>query len=579
MQIDNINRSTICLADFIGKLNQRGSFVIPDYQRGYVWGQKPKHASKEVDSVTYMLRTILDGLQYDRDIFIQGVTVHESGDDIVLVDGQQRTTFFYLLLKFLGYDSYLSIRYDVRTQSNDFLHALDVSDCKRDDDEEFQDIFFFKRTLRIFARNIDTAQRDKLRNYILNHIRFLYINIEDASKARIVFTMMNGNKAQMRQAELIKSELLRRSSLTSADSPILPAENIEIRGRMARAWDRWLHWWNRPDIKAFFNIKKDKPLGWLLPLYAGNDSVTLEDYRRRLNDKADTESDVRKAKTLFKELTLLQNRLEDAFNDSAVYNKMGAILRMTDSSRIRSFLQWYSDSVVTIGKDVVKEQLSKYLDWTVIGMSHDEIVKTLTTSDYRDAYKSKRKGFYKIITERFLYSNDKQAARRWLLRNNVLEDCAMAENNTAERRFDFSIWDNYSLEHIKAKSMVFHKDEYGHILNTKDEIVECPLPDNAIMREDMPVAEISDKEKLKLSEHCLGNLVLLYKDDNSTFGKKDFEPKKKAFFDINDSAGFKSRHLLHTVSVFARSQWGPKEIRDQMVREINRFINEYPETL
>lgn len=71
---------------------------------------------------------------------------------------------------------------------------------------------------------------------------------------------------------------------------------------------------------------------------------------------------MRRAKTLFKELTVLQNRLEDAFNDSAVYNRMGAILRMADRSRIRAFLQWYSDSVVALGKDTVKEQLARYLD-------------------------------------------------------------------------------------------------------------------------------------------------------------------------------------------------------------------------
>lgn len=97
-------------------------FVLKVGHRGFYFQKKRK----------ILLRTLLDGLEDGRDIFIQGVTVHESGDDIVLVDGQQRTTFFFLLLKFLGYDGYFAIRYDVRRQSDDFLRNLDPADCARD---------------------------------------------------------------------------------------------------------------------------------------------------------------------------------------------------------------------------------------------------------------------------------------------------------------------------------------------------------------------------------------------------------------------------------------------------------------
>ncbi len=54
---------------------------------------------------------------------MQGITVSQvkDQDDYVIVDGQQRTTFFYLLLKFLGYSGYIKIHYDVRTASMTFL--------------------------------------------------------------------------------------------------------------------------------------------------------------------------------------------------------------------------------------------------------------------------------------------------------------------------------------------------------------------------------------------------------------------------------------------------------------------------
>ena len=78
------------------------------------------------------------------------------------------------------------------------------------------------------------------------------------------------------------------------------------------------------------------------------------------------------------------------------------------------------------------------------------------------------------------------------------------------------------------------------------------------------------------SEHSIGNLVLLYKNDNSSFNAADFKEKKNLYFTIKDDAGFQSRHLLHTVSVFANSTWEGKDIAKHKRQEIERFTNDYP---
>lgn len=48
----------------------------------------------EENSVLNILDTLIDGFVNDKDVFLQGITVCEKGADIILVDGQQRTTFF-----------------------------------------------------------------------------------------------------------------------------------------------------------------------------------------------------------------------------------------------------------------------------------------------------------------------------------------------------------------------------------------------------------------------------------------------------------------------------------------------------
>ena len=74
-------------------LDKGKTFVIPNYQRGYIWGKSNK-SDKDKNSVEFILDTIIDGFSKQTDIFLQGVTVSESDTNIELIDGQQRTVFF-----------------------------------------------------------------------------------------------------------------------------------------------------------------------------------------------------------------------------------------------------------------------------------------------------------------------------------------------------------------------------------------------------------------------------------------------------------------------------------------------------
>ena len=76
-------------------------FVIPNYQRGYKWSVKSK--GKE-SSLEHLLLDLVDEFvkNPNSDYFLQGVTVTERFIDgrknVVLIDGQQRTTSIYLIL-------------------------------------------------------------------------------------------------------------------------------------------------------------------------------------------------------------------------------------------------------------------------------------------------------------------------------------------------------------------------------------------------------------------------------------------------------------------------------------------------
>lgn len=145
--------NTITLVEYLNKVDpNNGAFIIPSYQRGYVWGQE--RIGQRVNSVVNILESLIDGFNNNKEIFLQGITVCEDGNNITLVDGQQRTTFFYLLLKYLNFDGHFSIHYAVREQSDTFLKEFSVAailnaDYAKLDNEEFQDIYFFKKSIFI----------------------------------------------------------------------------------------------------------------------------------------------------------------------------------------------------------------------------------------------------------------------------------------------------------------------------------------------------------------------------------------------------------------------------------------------
>ncbi len=89
--------ATITLREYLEKGK---TFVIPNYQRGYVWGKNKSGNTK--NAVEYMLdESLIPGFNNKSQIFIQGITVTEKAKEIVLIDGQQRTTFFTFCLNIL----------------------------------------------------------------------------------------------------------------------------------------------------------------------------------------------------------------------------------------------------------------------------------------------------------------------------------------------------------------------------------------------------------------------------------------------------------------------------------------------
>jgi len=553
----------ISLGDLIA---QNPIITIPPYQRGYIWGKNRKDTSE--NSVEHVLRSIRDSIltpSIPKQLFLQGLTVSETSDGISVIDGQQRMTFFFLLLTCLQYKNNMQIRYNVRRdncvggageflrsiigKSTDELHEM----AKEDTNEKFQDLYFFKKTIRtILAENIPHERI----NDILTNIRFLYIVIPDR-KASTVFTMMNGNKADMSEEEIIKAELLRLVSLSDDNSEDIRWEQNALRSRYAREWDKWLYWWNQNKVREFYRTE-GHTMGWLLRTYfvrraQGKKQFSFENFKETCLLGENPELS---AKQTFYDLRHLQKSFEDIYNSAyeterkkRLHNIIGAILLLLPKGDRSKFIIDYFAHANSF--DVCDYYKIIFLE---SGLSHSQIIKYLSNIDADEELKTKKIEMLRSLSSDNLYNEDNSYAFLQLLRRNIEEDTKLG------RPFDFKIWKERSLEHIFPKSKVF---------DSVSNQIEAGEGNN----EDM-----LDRSKFNGngSEHCIGNLVLLYKNENSKFGAKTVEEKKSIYFQVDEEdKPFRSRHLLHSMSVFAKSSWGIREIQENKESILNEIKNYY----
>ena len=153
--------NTIKVYDLFGK-----RFIIPDYQRGYRWNRKQVHdllrdiqdfpiehednwyciqplvvkpLAENEDEIKTKLATLLK----KEEITLADIRKYLSQEHVYeVIDGQQRLTTLYILFQYLEQQSFFSIVYATRPESESYLHNIFKPDnpisC-----EKYSTIIFF----------------------------------------------------------------------------------------------------------------------------------------------------------------------------------------------------------------------------------------------------------------------------------------------------------------------------------------------------------------------------------------------------------------------------------------------------
>lgn len=549
-------------------------FLIPAYQRGYKWGVCGTDGSSAAKSLIIDIKKAFEKENRD-EYFIQGVTGYKKDGIFYLIDGQQRTTTLFLLIALLADDKLRTellfddkgkelrlIYFGKRNTSAIYLEELCHDGIIRTptDEQDTQDVHFLYKAANEIESLLptDANEKQKLLENLLDKVFIFQIEV-GVQEAPNVFSMMNGNKADMKIEELIKAQYLSgltkiedtksvqetedvRSTLRILEAQIADATAREwkinaSRSRLAREWDKWVYWWMRPEVRSFYHTSSNDMTGWLIPLFCRQNGVKydsspkLEIRNQSFNAFSEHFLSSSELNNSYESIRRLQKRMEDLYEETTTYNLLGFLLDILSASERADVINYFLD----------KHSSEDYLNYTLFRMAtltHNQAKERIDGKDDEDADK-RISNFVKFFEDEEIYDvPNKEWSNRYLFFCNVMA----AEERNAKFEFWYydennnlvHYWTKRSIEHIWPKSKVSDNGGNGnvsrHLLNESE-----------------------------VSEHMLGNLVFLHTLDNTRFQDKTPKEKRQRYFDLRsqdeDGKRFYSRGMLHTMAAFGGVEW------------------------
>lgn len=190
-----------------------GNFIIEAYQRGYRWGKD------EVERLLEDINEIPDGQKY----CLQPVVVKNVNGVYELIDGQQRLTTLYLIMKYLNayVDINFSIEYTTRKSENghkgskELLETIDTIDL--DASSSNIDELFIKKAYGL-VKAWFKGEKSKMMNFankLQKYVTIIWYEVDDDEDSVNIFTRLNIGKISLTNAELVKALFLSRGKKDS----------------------------------------------------------------------------------------------------------------------------------------------------------------------------------------------------------------------------------------------------------------------------------------------------------------------------------------------------------------------------
>lgn len=192
---------------FINSGNSK-SFSIPIYQRNYAW---------EEDEIGALIEDVHNAFRKDKhSVYYIGtlVTYKRNNDEYEVIDGQQRLTTIFLILKRLEEKCSSTLTYSARSISARTLIQLPNPDKECD-----------KGILNGYdAIGKKIKDIEKFKDFFLNNVHIIHYHVPKDIDLNHYFEVMNSRGKQLEMHEIIKARLMQHLC-------------DEDKHRLSRVWD------------------------------------------------------------------------------------------------------------------------------------------------------------------------------------------------------------------------------------------------------------------------------------------------------------------------------------------------------
>lgn len=391
--------------------NIEGNFIIPEYQRGYRW---------ESEHITMLLNDIWEN--GDSNYCLQPIVVKKTNEGhFELIDGQQRLTTIFLIMKYMEHllpniiKLKFSLKYITRPRCEEFLMSLDNDLAKNNID--FLHIYNAYQTITTWFddEGIDKGLKAiNLYKYFGEKVKVIWYEVTKNDDATDLFTRLNIGKIPLTNAELVKALFLSRDS-----EGITEEKQLEI----ATSWDIieqelhdncfWTFLTNEPAskyatrIELIFNMMANK---------TENDREIFFTFfyfiaRMKIESKIE----------IWKEIQAYFLILKEWFDNRDIYHKVGFLIATGEKMQ----------NLIKDSKNVSKKVFRVALD--------NKIISNLNlTKD-------------KVLELSYKNNGDKSTIEKLLLLFNV-ETVRLLQNSTEKYSFVNHKGKTWSLEHIHAQN-------------------------------------------------------------------------------------------------------------------------------
>jgi len=356
-------------------LNNGQVYNIPEYQRGYKWTEQ---------QVEQLLKDIHDfKTDGDDDLFycLQNITLVEKGENLNVVDGQQRLTTLTLLLSYFNEILFVKnkINYAVREPSNIFLQKVianendfiqsilqstSFEEFVKDEDLDYQDIYFMYSALRCMnnwflnkENDLKGIYKELYKEKLLKNVKLIVNRIAGIEEQEL-FMNLNASRVHLDGSDLVRSILITRVAKQEMEefdsSEIKTVVRLnERRVRIGWELDEINAWWSKNEVAAYFStftnidtgqketikFQQDKhPINLLYKLWA--ETSQEKSIRLSLFETQNTD-----ALSLYNSIIKLHRTLKDWFEDREIYHLLGFLFSLKSVTFPKVLEQWNKTSI------------------------------------------------------------------------------------------------------------------------------------------------------------------------------------------------------------------------------------------